>query len=48
MYVQAEGRHEAFYDLMPFLVQVITKTALKYRDVYVEGKKESRECKNDT
>jgi hypothetical protein len=29
-------------------MQVIIKTALKYREVYLEGKKESRECKNDT
>jgi len=47
MYVQAEGRNEAFYDAVPFLIQVITKRALKCPDVYLEGKKE-RECKYDT
>ena len=48
VYVQAEGRHEAFYDVVPFPMQVITKTVLKCRDVYLEGKKERRECKNET
>jgi hypothetical protein len=48
MYVQTEERHEAFYDVVPFLMQVISKTALKCRDVYLEGKKEIRERKNDT
>ena len=34
MYVQVEGRHEPFYDVVPFPVQVITKTALKCRDIF--------------
>lgn len=45
MYAQAEERHEAFYDVALFPMQVITKTSLKCRDVYLEGKKESKECK---
>jgi hypothetical protein len=47
MYVQA-GRYEAFYDVVSFPMQVIIKTALKHREVYLEGKKESTECKNYT
>jgi len=48
MYVQTEVRHEAFYNVVPFPMQVIAKTALKCRDSYLEGKKEIRECKSDT